>query len=339
MAQDKIFQYLMDQMFPYFYVKYGEIPLDLERTDSFVANNVLTEDLFEVIAETLYVVGCVLLFSWSNFLNEHYALMALSPKHYISLVTEACYIENHFNCSIYERFISVCSLVTVMGKYTYTRTNQAFYKLTPLILTVFFENVMKKDFEKHGSWKNLEKYLTKVRSSDWYDNFKSSRNFIDHFDSFPEEMKTKVKELAVRRRSIRESDAIVKTIRNESEISDLIQKVLISTETSILYELCWLSFDEKPRISKKDEVSASNSSPCSSTICLQESEDAFKLNPISDSRLEDNRAYIKKTNNASFSTSHSKTKVSSIGHNAKAETSVAKGSESTCLAPNTESSR
>ncbi|GFV12485.1 uncharacterized protein TNCV_1792641 [Trichonephila clavipes] len=339
MAQDEIFQYLMDQMFPYFYEKYGKVPSDVGCSGSFVANKVLTEDLFEIIAKTFYVLGCVLLLSWSNFLDEHYALMARSPKHYISLAIKACYIENHFNCDIHERFISVGSLVTVIGKYIYIRTNQAFYKLTPLILTVFFENVMKEDFEKQGSWKNLEKYLSKERFSDWYDSFKSSRYFIDHFDSFPEEIKIKLKELTLRRGSILASYEIVKTIGSESEIKDLTQKVISSAETSILYELRWPGLDEKQWISKKDEVSASNSSPCSSTVSMIESKlnptsgkhikdyrthkkksnVSFEHKPTSDSCAKDNRTCIRKSNNTSFSTNHFNTKISLIEHNSKAE--------------------
>lgn len=311
----------MDQMFPYFYVKYCKISLDVESSDSFVMKGILTKDQFEIISKTFYVLGCILLFPWLKYLDEHSALMALSPKHYVSIVLKACFIENHLNCNIHESFISVCSLVTVIGKYIYTKTNRIFYRLTPLILTVFFENVMKKKFKRRGSWKRLEKYLARERFSDWYDSFESSMHLMDHFDVLPEEIRTKVKELTLRRKIVLASDMTIKGIEKEYQISHLTLKVISLVETSLLYELCWLSLDEEQCTSKPDDVSGLNSSRCSSTVCLKESKTTSELNQIPNNLAKDT-SYIRILNDSSFIKDHFNARTSPIGHSSVAKMTI-----------------
>ncbi|GFU13931.1 uncharacterized protein NPIL_594471 [Nephila pilipes] len=256
MAQDQIFRHLMSQMFPSYYVKYGKLLLNVECPDSFVEKGALTEDLFESIAKTFCVLECVVLESWSTYLKKERALMAFSPKFYILNVIKACLIEKNEICDKYERFVKVCSLVTAAGKIMYLSTKKPFYELTPSILTVLFENVLKEEFKMRGGWKLFGKYLEKKGFEDCFGSLEFSGN-IPSFDNSPDEIKNKIKRYIFHPPST--PDMKVKIIGTPSELTDLVNKVISSVDRSLLTELRQPDLFERQLIPNRAEMSASNS--------------------------------------------------------------------------------
>ncbi|GFT97740.1 hypothetical protein NPIL_96361 [Nephila pilipes] len=84
-----------------------------------------------------------------------------------------CIIEERLTPMYYEKLVNVCSLITALGIHIYNTKQKKYYKLTPHILTVFFENKLIHGFKTRGGWNRLEKYLASQDylqfSGDWTD--------------------------------------------------------------------------------------------------------------------------------------------------------------------------
>ncbi|GFW29295.1 uncharacterized protein TNCV_742371 [Trichonephila clavipes] len=157
MANDALFQHLMNNLFPYYYAKYHKI-LGFECVETFAPKGALTGNLFDIIAKAMHLLEDFIIYSWIESLNYN-SESVKDFEIYILHVMMFCIEKKTLINDIYERFIHVCALVTIIGLHTLFTTGKTFYKLTPRILTVFFEKALKEDFKKRGGWKRLEKYM------------------------------------------------------------------------------------------------------------------------------------------------------------------------------------
>ncbi|GFT18839.1 uncharacterized protein NPIL_232901 [Nephila pilipes] len=237
MADDMIFRHLTNQLFPYYYVKYGKIPLNIECQDLFVERGALSRYLFEIIVKTIYVLENTVASPWTVYLNTNHELMIHSPKLYVNHVMRICRLEEQLVQDTHERFVSVCALVTAIGIIIYRITRKNFYKLTPLILTVFFENVLKEDFEKQGGWEHLQQYLLHQGYADWHDKLGISGSVVEDATNLPEEFRIKTKELISRRQRINSTDMILEEINNRLRTVYLTRVVMKSIDASLQEEL------------------------------------------------------------------------------------------------------
>ncbi|GFR22351.1 hypothetical protein TNCT_159462 [Trichonephila clavata] len=131
-----------------------------------------------------------------------------------------------------------------------------------MILSVFFKNVLKEDFEKHGSWECFEQYLLHQGYADWYDKLRIPGSVVDDVANLPEEFKMKTKQLISRRQRIDSTDIILEEIGNRLRTAYLTREVFKSTDDSLLKGLD-LSTPSKKQ-SSQDEGSISSS--CASRI-------------------------------------------------------------------------
>ncbi|GFY40362.1 uncharacterized protein TNIN_137311 [Trichonephila inaurata madagascariensis] len=157
MGQDALFRHLMNHLFPYYYAKYHNVP-GFKCVETFVPKEALTENLFDIIAKAMHLLEDFIIYSWIESLKYNSETVK-DFEIYILQVMMFCIEKKTLINDIYERFIHVCALVTVIGLHTLFTTGKKFYKLTPRILTVFFEKALKEDFRKRGGWKRLEKYM------------------------------------------------------------------------------------------------------------------------------------------------------------------------------------
>ncbi|GFY54863.1 uncharacterized protein TNIN_297591 [Trichonephila inaurata madagascariensis] len=283
MADDPIFRHLTNQLFPYYYVKYGKIPLIMECTDSFVEKGVLTKYLFGTIVKAIYVLENAVASSWAVYLNTNHELMTHSPKLYVNHVMKICRLEKELIHDVYERLISVCALVTAIGIFTYRNTCENFYKLTPLILSVFFENVLKEDFEKQGGWECFEQYLLHQGYADWYDKLRISGSVVDDVANLPVEFQLKTKQLVSRRQRIDSTDIILEEIGNRLRTAYLTREVFKSIDASILNELN-LSTPRKRRSSQDEGLVLSS---CALRVTVKSNQNSNSLGEINSNFVND----------------------------------------------------
>ncbi|GFR22362.1 uncharacterized protein TNCT_159501 [Trichonephila clavata] len=236
MANDALFQHFLRHMFPYFYVKYQKPTEGFFDTsvEPFVAKGLLTENLFDVMGKAMFGVQNVLVTSWCQRLEKDMEQMTSSAEKYISQTIMFCYALKSVISDIYERFITVCALVTLIGTYTCYRTRKKFYQLTPRILTVFFEDALKEDFKKRGGWKRLERYLLSQDYLEYYENFCISRNCneMDKQIALKQELLRFFK-----RRNFLYSSFFDFVQMGDQDTKILTNKVLSFIETSLLTEL------------------------------------------------------------------------------------------------------
>ncbi|GFR22360.1 uncharacterized protein TNCT_159491 [Trichonephila clavata] len=263
MANDALFQHFLRHMFPYFYVKYKNLPEGFLDTsvEPFVAKGLLTENLFDVMGKAMFGVQNVLIASWCERLEKDMEKMTSSAEKYISQTIMFCYALKSVISDIYERFITVCALVTYIGIYICYRTLKKFYQLTPRILTVFFEDALKEDFKKRGGWNCLERYLLSQVYLEYYENFcfYINCNEVDSRIVFKHELLRFFK-----RRNVLHSLFFNFVQMGDQDTKILTNKVLSFIETSLLTELALpistatTNFQEKSISSALSKLSMEN---------------------------------------------------------------------------------
>ncbi|GFY54865.1 uncharacterized protein TNIN_297611 [Trichonephila inaurata madagascariensis] len=236
MANDALFQHFLSQLFPNFYVKYKQLPVDFldDSEEPFVAKGVLTENLFEAIAKSMFGVQSVLIASWCGRLEKDKVQMTSSAEKYISQTIMFCSALKSVISDIYERFIVVCGFVIFIGIYICYSTRMKFYQLTPQILTVFFENELKEDFKKRGGWKRLERYLLNQDYLEYYEKF------CDYLNCDDMEQRIIMKNELLRfsnRRNFLHSTFYDFVGMGDQDTAVLTNRVMSSIETSLLTEL------------------------------------------------------------------------------------------------------
>ncbi|GFV12478.1 uncharacterized protein TNCV_1792571 [Trichonephila clavipes] len=225
-----------DQLFPNFYVKYKQLPVDFldDSEEPFVAKGVLTENLFEAIAKSMFGIQSVLIASWCKRFEQDKKLMTSSAENYISQTIAFCSALKSVVTDIYERFVTVCAFVIFVGIYICYSTRKKFYQLTPRILTVFFEDELKEDFKKRGGWKRLERYLLSRDYLEYYEKFCVYVNCVET------EKRIIMKNELLRffnRRHFLNSSFYNFVGMGDQNTAVLTNKVMSSIETSLLAEL------------------------------------------------------------------------------------------------------
>ncbi|GFY43455.1 uncharacterized protein TNIN_488791 [Trichonephila inaurata madagascariensis] len=162
MEKDAILQHLLRHLFPRYYVDHRKINMkvDLDSIEPFILKGALTVNLFNTITKSIHSLEDFALDFWMKYLHQCKLSIQSIPNFsmYITHIMMLC-LDNLDANDMYEKFINICATVIVSGIHAYRASGRTFYKLTPQILTVFFENVLKKDFKKQGGWESLEEYL------------------------------------------------------------------------------------------------------------------------------------------------------------------------------------
>ncbi|GFV12474.1 uncharacterized protein TNCV_1792531 [Trichonephila clavipes] len=162
MEKDAIFLHLLRHLFPRYYVDHREMKMkvDLDTIEPFIPKGALTVNLFNCITKSINSLEVFALDFWMKYLHQCKLSIQSIPNFsmFISHIMMFC-LDNLIANDVYEKFINICAIVIVSGIHAYRASGRTFYKLTPQILTAFFENVLKKDFEKQGGWECLEEYL------------------------------------------------------------------------------------------------------------------------------------------------------------------------------------
>ncbi|GFS49889.1 hypothetical protein NPIL_448291 [Nephila pilipes] len=135
----------------------------------FTSRGALTEELFELFVKTMWVTSTIALAKWMEYFSKYYEQLTASPFTYIIYVSHACHVVRVCATDCYARFINVCSVVIAAGLYVYCTAGLDFYKLTPRILTVGFENALLYEFLLGGGWKRFRRYLSTGAYIKWHD--------------------------------------------------------------------------------------------------------------------------------------------------------------------------
>ncbi|GFY54864.1 hypothetical protein TNIN_297601 [Trichonephila inaurata madagascariensis] len=213
---------------------------DLDPIKPFVAKGVLSKNLFIVINKVFFCLQDLIMTFWKQSLEHSNVPSIGSPRLFVKYLFAFCLARNRLIPDIYERFITVCASATVIGMDASCANGKKFYKLTPQILTVLFEKVLKKDFTKRGGWKRLEKYLMREDYLEYFEALCSYRRQTS--EDIPAEMKGKLVEFATRRTQF---FLRVCVWENNSLVNDLTSEVFSSVDHSLLIELSQLSEDQK----------------------------------------------------------------------------------------------
>ncbi|GFW86826.1 uncharacterized protein TNCV_2809811 [Trichonephila clavipes] len=248
MANDALFQHLMHHLFPYYYAKYHNIP-GFECVETFVPKGALTKNLFDIIAKAMHLFEDFIIWSWIESL-EYNSEKIKSFETYILYVMMFCIEKKTLIKDIYERFINVCSLVTVIGLHNLFTTGKTFYKLTPRILTVFFEKALKEDFKKRGGWKRLEKYIMRQYYLEYHEMLCGVPIPREEFDEIADEF-------TFHRRHVYSRFLPLEKETENQFASDLTVEVISSIEASLATELRSCTQDVRPSTSNFQELGLS----------------------------------------------------------------------------------
>ncbi|GFS86943.1 uncharacterized protein NPIL_464241 [Nephila pilipes] len=253
MSDEVLFQHLMDHLFSFYYGKIG-LCLDCKQCGPFVAKGALTQSLFEMIAKAIFVLRKGL----SKELEWVKTQVMSSPEKYVRCLMMICLSEEFSTSNFFQKLINVCSVVTELGIDAYKSYKRKFYKLTPRILTVFFENNLKGTFNKCGGWKQLEKYLS------GQDYLQFSGEWTTYLDDecggkFPKKVREGLSEFFRIRKQWSNPPKLYKPPRKQDPNlwNNLTIQVVSTLDASLLAELEVSSTDEKGSTSTLDEKSKS----------------------------------------------------------------------------------
>ncbi|GFR06342.1 hypothetical protein TNCT_83741 [Trichonephila clavata] len=256
MAKDACFQHFVRHLFPYFYVKYQKLEANFDCVESFVAKGPLTENLFDIITKAMFGVQDMLIASWIENIDRERQLMTSSAENYIAHTILFCYAQQLVINDIYEKFIVMCALITVMGTHTYRVTGKKFYKLTPLILIEFFEGALKVVFEKRGGWKRFERYIMRQDYVSYYETHSAFLTYKN--EDIPEDIKEKMKAFVLRRKHFHLPIPNVEQGTKNVHIVKLTREVVKTLDESLVAELNSIIVSEMPSTSSLQETSISS---------------------------------------------------------------------------------
>ncbi|GFY54762.1 uncharacterized protein TNIN_72191 [Trichonephila inaurata madagascariensis] len=143
-----------------------------------------------------------------------------------------------------------------MANLVYRTTAKKFYGLTSKILTVFFGNVLREDFNKRGGWKHLEKHILYKKYLEYYDEC-LPYDFV--FDDIPKDLKQRMQDSYSPLQTLGSIFIRKNTISKEAERSSLTEANVLkkcSVATSLLKELSSPTLNEENSVSKETERSS-----------------------------------------------------------------------------------
>ncbi|GFS48963.1 uncharacterized protein TNIN_280911 [Trichonephila inaurata madagascariensis] len=155
MANDPIFRQLVEKVFS----KPSEeiLSLKMDKNKDCTPEVNLIENLLEVLPTVFAVIEISIKKNWKKCFDEGLKeLMLKSSRSYVRGIMLLCCKENEGVVDIYDRFLNVFALVNYATNVIFTATG-ANYELSSRALTVFYENVLRQDFDKRGGWKCLKK--------------------------------------------------------------------------------------------------------------------------------------------------------------------------------------
>ncbi|GFY43453.1 hypothetical protein TNIN_488771 [Trichonephila inaurata madagascariensis] len=259
MASDPHFKHFVRHLFPYFYVKYQKLEA-ADCVEPFVAKGHLTENLFDVITKAMFELQDMLIASWIENFDRERQLMTSSAEKYISQTILFCHAQQLVIRDIYERFIVVCALTTIIGMYAYRATGKKFYKLTPVILTVLFEGVLREDFKKRGGWKRFERYIMQQDYVEYYETYSAFQTCKEQKKDIHEDIKQKMRAFESRRKHFYVPFGIIEEGIENVHIVELTHEAVKILDTSLIAELNSIIVSEMPSTSSLQETSISRSS-------------------------------------------------------------------------------
>ncbi|GFS47738.1 hypothetical protein TNIN_31851 [Trichonephila inaurata madagascariensis] len=186
---------------------------------------------------------------WFDFFHQHHERILSSPRKYVKYVIYACILVEGLTNNAYERFISVCSLATKAGIFAYQFFGKLFYKLTPHILRVFFDEILKKAFYKCGGWKLLNKHILRQKYLKFFDKYSGNKSFRNNRKN-QNKLARKVAQIT-KLPKYETSNIKQETVEHERYSESLTRKVMSTVRPSLLAGLGNCKFQLKQRISSQ----------------------------------------------------------------------------------------
>ncbi|GFY73947.1 uncharacterized protein TNIN_243541 [Trichonephila inaurata madagascariensis] len=250
MDSDCIFRHLMQELFSNSYV--NELPKMQKVIKDFKPEGPLTKSLLKLLLKAFEVLVFPVLDSWEAYLDTNMLSVTSSPKMYISYAILLSWTEVHVVEDQYARFLIVLTLVNYMARVAYDFTGRKFYKLSPKILTVLFDKVLKEDFYKGGGWKSLKKHILNKKYSEIYDEYEA----YDFNNSYSlKKLMQRIQDIFLHPRPSFEHLHSLEQISNFEIINDLTRDVMSLVETSLVNEL---NLNTEQSLSKVTEGSKSS---------------------------------------------------------------------------------
>ncbi|GFV12464.1 uncharacterized protein TNCV_1792431 [Trichonephila clavipes] len=288
MACDPLFNHLMQELFPSYYVE--TLDLGPYNNVDYKPKGPLTKNLMCMFPKVIAVLENLIMETWSLYLHRTRELMISSPEMYVSHIMLISYVEDQIVDNIFDKFLMVLTSVTHLAERINIATGINFYELTPRILTVYFEKALREDFSKCGGWKHLERHILSKKYNEIYDECVSL-----HF-AISEELQQKMREIVSPPRPYFEISIPSYENIKHPIIVDLTCQVIPSRKISLFNELSLFTLYEKQpdsiQASEMDPIQASEMDPiqASEMDAIQASEmDAIQASEMdgSDSSFRD----------------------------------------------------
>ncbi|GFU77205.1 uncharacterized protein TNCV_152511 [Trichonephila clavipes] len=141
MTSDPIFTHLIQELYSDSYIAGLGSILDIIKDCK--PKGPLTKSLLELLPKVFEVLEIVVENCWLSYIDENLQSMVDSPASYVSHVMMTCWVERNTVPDIFDRFLIVLTFVNYVSDLIYCMTAKKYYRMTPKILTVLFENVLK----------------------------------------------------------------------------------------------------------------------------------------------------------------------------------------------------
>ncbi|GFT57623.1 uncharacterized protein NPIL_436431 [Nephila pilipes] len=250
MASDPYFKHLIQELFEGPYLE--GLDFNLRQKKDYKPKGPLTRTFLDIFPKVFALLEDVMKTFCSSHIKKHLNSMESSPEIYVYRSLFMCDLLGHFVKSKYDRFIFVLSLMSCSEKIISTATGRKFYKLTSRILTVFFERVLWKEFDKLLFWKRLEKYIFSGKYNEYCDELVASNFSID--DDFRDRI------TSLFHTAMSEISKIPQTVEDALYLraDTLTPEVMCSVENSLLYEL------SSPKLNEEQPVATLVKGACAS---------------------------------------------------------------------------
>ncbi|GFT18847.1 uncharacterized protein NPIL_232931 [Nephila pilipes] len=253
MSSDEDFQYLVDHLFPLYNGIRG-ITLKLDGWCSIEPKGDLSIDLFNMMSKTMCVLEQSCAEPWMSVLTSLLRKVTLDPEIYCRQLMRFCQVEEGIASNINEKFINLFCVVNAIGVRMHGLTKKRFFMLSRYIVTVYYENNLKRDFKKYGGWKRLEKYLAAQNYTQFYDALQVYLASNSNEDLTPE-LKKILFSFDMKRKTIFSSGIDMEKYTNDQVTHDLTRQVVATIEASIVTEIFSVTMEKKPSTSSRDGAS------------------------------------------------------------------------------------
>ncbi|GFQ97420.1 uncharacterized protein TNCT_649151 [Trichonephila clavata] len=190
MEHDPIFRNLVEKVLSKPGVE--KMNLNMDKNKDRTPEVTLIESLLEIFPKVFAVIEISIKKNWDKCFDEGFIeVMLQSPKSYVKAMLTLCCTENEGTIDVYDRFLNVFALVNYVTNMYFTAAGANFYELSSLTLTVYYENMLRQDFEKRGGWKCLNKY---IQAKKYVRCFHDCEKYNFVTDDFPKKLKVKIRD-------------------------------------------------------------------------------------------------------------------------------------------------